>query len=348
MTTQTHFDKIESPKVRDTAAGEDASDGPVVVIKKKTATSTRKKVSIFFTALLFVATVTLIYLYVAHFSSDAESKSNPDDLQNYVLPNTSLVLIKVTETSITGEFTVKDTTYDFASFENALSFRKDDSVDNVLEGSWSGFTVTIEHEDSVMALDFFALNGTVFRAEFAEGTTEAPTVLAEFMADPMMEHYVEMTVKLASNGYLGANGSHIADLYRFAQWIWRFEDSEGEWTDTEMGALSEEFEKLNAIVDASNRAGHWVTNMDELLTLSSNETTINEVSNGGRNLLGSCGSPSARCGNPCFGRCGPDCTCWSWICGNCECWDGCYEHDSYCSCKSIFDFWCVNIFWIRC
>merc|ERR1712013_692251 len=124
-----------------------------------------------------------------------------------------------------------------------------------------------------------------------------PTVLTEFMADPMMEHYVEMTVKLASNGYLGVNGSHIAGLYSFAEWIWRFEDSEGEWTDAEKDVLSEEFEKLNAIVDASNRAGHWVTNMQELLTLSSNETSINEVSNGrgGRNLLGSCGSPSPRC-----------------------------------------------------
>ena len=25
------------------------------------------------------------------------------------------------------------------------------------------------------------------------------------------------------------------------------------------------------------------------------------------------------CGNACFGRCGPGCTCWSWVCGDCDC-----------------------------
>ncbi len=34
--------------------------------------------------------------------------------------------------------------------------------------------------------------------------------------------------------------------------------------------------------------------------------------------------------NPCFGMCGPQCTCWWWVCGDC-CWHlGCHDHDFIC------------------
>ena len=65
-----------------------------------------------------------------------------------------------------------------------------------------------------------------------------------------------------------------------------------------------------------------------------------------RSLL-SC-SLSNKCGNACYGRCGPGCTCWSWFCGHCDCEPDCREHDYYCSCKSMSHFWCVNIFWVGC
>lgn len=54
------------------------------------------------------------------------------------------------------------------------------------------------------------------------------------------------------------------------------------------------------------------------------------------------------CGNECFGMCGADCSCWSWICGTCGCVDECMEHDHYCSCHGMYHFWCINVFWVGC
>ena len=34
--------------------------------------------------------------------------------------------------------------------------------------------------------------------------------------------------------------------------------------------------------------------------------------------------------NDCLGMCGPGCTCWSWVCGNCCRNQFCYEHDLCC------------------
>jgi hypothetical protein len=35
-------------------------------------------------------------------------------------------------------------------------------------------------------------------------------------------------------------------------------------------------------------------------------------------------------GNDCYGMCGPDCSCWSWVCGDCCYHYGCAVHDSWC------------------
>jgi hypothetical protein len=35
-------------------------------------------------------------------------------------------------------------------------------------------------------------------------------------------------------------------------------------------------------------------------------------------------------GNSCYGMCGPGCTCWSFVCGDCCYHNGCATHDSYC------------------
>ncbi|HTQ44103.1 MAG TPA: hypothetical protein VMI75_15195 [Polyangiaceae bacterium] len=34
--------------------------------------------------------------------------------------------------------------------------------------------------------------------------------------------------------------------------------------------------------------------------------------------------------NDCYGMCGPDCSCWSWVCGDCCYHYGCAVHDSWC------------------
>jgi hypothetical protein len=49
----------------------------------------------------------------------------------------------------------------------------------------------------------------------------------------------------------------------------------------------------------------------------------------------------------CLGMCGPGCTCWKWVCGDCCFHDGCYEHDVCCGkstvrCLMIFKFNCSS------
>jgi hypothetical protein len=36
------------------------------------------------------------------------------------------------------------------------------------------------------------------------------------------------------------------------------------------------------------------------------------------------------CGNQCLAMCGPECTCWNWVCGDCCGHIGCYRHDRTC------------------
>merc|ERR1719204_2732418 len=222
--------------------------------------------------LLVVAGCVIVYLY-AMSPASGESALAPcgvNDLQSYVLPNASVTITEATDTSISGRFTVDDVAYEFSSFTDSMSFRKIEAEQYALEGRWSGFDISVDEDYAVLTMSIFALNGSVFPAEFTVDTTEEPTVLSEFMADPLIEHFVEMTVKLASNGYIGSQGQHLSALYGFAQWIWKYEETQSFWSHGEYDVLSEEFEKLNAIVDASKKAGHWVTDMNELLMYTSN------------------------------------------------------------------------------
>jgi len=52
---------------------------------------------------------------------------------------------------------------------------------------------------------------------------------------------------------------------------------------------------------------------------------------------------SKTCDNACYGLCGPDCDCWAFVCGDCECHCFCFNHDYYCSCISMLDYHCWNI-----
>jgi len=73
---------------------------------------------------------------------------------------------------------------------------------------------------------------------------------------------------------------------------------------------------------------------------------VNNLQSNGT-VEGGC-SLSNTCGNPCFGMCGPGCTCWSWTCGTCECYIGCKQHDCCCSCLGMTSLCCVNVVNFRC
>ena len=51
-----------------------------------------------------------------------------------------------------------------------------------------------------------------------------------------------------------------------------------------------------------------------------------------------CSRPSS---NNCYGMCGPGCSCWSWVCGNCCYHYGCARHDSWC--RNGQWYYCYNI-----
>ena len=49
----------------------------------------------------------------------------------------------------------------------------------------------------------------------------------------------------------------------------------------------------------------------------------------------------------CVGMCGRLCSCWSWLCGDCCLWDGCYQHDLECG-RNFLSFACITPFNFRC
>jgi hypothetical protein len=51
-----------------------------------------------------------------------------------------------------------------------------------------------------------------------------------------------------------------------------------------------------------------------------------------------CSWPTA---NNCYGMCGPGCSCWSWVCGDCCYHGGCAKHDQWC--REGKWYYCYNI-----
>lgn len=331
------------------------SEGTVRVITKHndpSKQSSRKlavvKTIVCVTTILAALATYFYFSYDSHV--DAQPSSDSKNLVNYVFPNTSLIVLLDTDTAIQGEFTVNNIRYEFAADLESLSFMEMDSDP-------MGLTMNFHNDTSPkFVLSFFAAQGMVYReytTEVSPGHPANESVLDRFMRSVVAEHFVELSAKLGGTGYIGPHGQHLQNVHRFAQWIYQYETEQMEYDDSlvdeQWENMTEEFEKVNAIVSASAKAGYWVQSMDDLLAFTSDEfsTPRGRVSNG-RSLLGNCGSPYSRCGNSCYGMCGKDCSCWSWVCGDCECWKGCLTHDYYCSCGGLSEYCCVNVFWVKC
>ena len=54
------------------------------------------------------------------------------------------------------------------------------------------------------------------------------------------------------------------------------------------------------------------------------------------------GFTSCPIGKTCTGMCGPKCTCWEWICGDCCAYEGCLNHDLHCGSNYVQ---CTLNFW---
>lgn len=51
-------------------------------------------------------------------------------------------------------------------------------------------------------------------------------------------------------------------------------------------------------------------------------------------------------GSGCLGLCGTSCNCWSWACGDCCYYQGCYDHDL--CCKNYFSLACLGVWKFQC
>ena len=50
----------------------------------------------------------------------------------------------------------------------------------------------------------------------------------------------------------------------------------------------------------------------------------------------------------CFGMCGKQCSCWSWVCGDCCFHQGCHDHDNCCRVHGFFHYICMLVFPFDC
>lgn len=309
-----------------------------------------------FIFLVIVAGLIITFTYYSFIHYSCEHNTSPasdwstDSLESYIFPNTSLSISVDTEISLKGGFIVDDIHYEFSADFHSLSLIE-------VSSEPMGFTVKDNNESNPeFVLEFLARNGSIFSTKVTPSTPANMTVVNMLMQSVLVQHFIELSAKLGGAGYLGSHGQHLEDLHRFAQWMYKYETKLMDYDDLNSYELwdnmTAEFEKVNAIVFASANAGHWVKSMDELVSYTSKEYTPSRGGSvgSGRGLLGNCGSVYSQCDNECFGGCGNNCNCWSWVCGDCDCWLGCEAHDHYCSCGmlGILEYCCVNVFWVHC
>eukprot|EP01083_Nonionella_stella_P152790 490194_1 len=304
------------------------------------------KVTLIAVSIIILFVITAVGLTLLFRSKSRETTNEDALVMDYVLPNDTVSISTSNSAVISGHFKTDLHVYAFDSVSmNTTHYIQ---FINVNHNDWYGFT--IKHSNgSRLTIEFMnAVNGT---HSCSVGKNESLTphdimLFDTFWGSQIGKHYVELSMKLGVLGYDGAISHAIEQLHRFAIWIWSFIDSEQlhPWFD-----LEEEQEKLDVIHTASDRAGHRIKTMDELMHYTSDleSPTVNH----GRSLLqdqGNCGEPFYECGNSCFGMCGLSCRCIRRICGNCGCWWGCYHHDYYCSCVGMTHSCCINVFWLKC
>jgi hypothetical protein len=254
-----------------------------------------------------------------------------------------------TDTTIRGEFVVADeqtVRYEFVSISNSSTEYIEFQTTSVLFAEWRGFKIYHLHEDDItMELVHVEDAPHTIRIGRARNMSAAETATLEsFLGTLLCEHFVELSIKLGAMGYTGELNQAVQDIHRFALWIWIVAAADGNIDISQWVDLDEEFEKVNTVNAASKKAGTRIQNMEQLMVHSSDMQSWDT----GKKLLGNCGSPYSYCNNPCFGMCGKGCSCWSSVCGDCECWWGCLDHDLVCCTEGYFSYCCLNVFWVSC
>eukprot|EP01084_Bolivina_argentea_P164080 285312_1 len=258
-----------------------------------------------------------------------------EQVTDYVLPNTTLTIISNHDTMITGQFIIdNEIKYNFVSISNNsikyIEFQQISQL-SITNQQWNGFK--IYHVDNKqLTIELISSNNKPYTIIMDHSKNNISSnevqLLESFLSNILCQHFVELSVKLGSIGYFGQTNHAIEDIHRFAQWIWSVTLDNKNIDNSQWVDLREEFEKVNRMA---------INSLDNTYETS-------------RKLLqdGNCGDPYMHCNNSCHGRCGKGCSCWKWVCGTCDCWTGCKNHDEMCCINGYWSYCCLNIFWVTC
>lgn len=295
----------------------------------------------------------------------ASTQTEVDNL----LPFLQVDVLQETEAEVMGTMSVSEDheKFTFQSIRTAdnavLKFECDKDVaakSDEMDG-WCGLEMAKVGEGSkvIVLSRYDGANSSIIDISEADKELDETEIhtMESFVGSKLAEYYVGMTFKLAAMGKTGATGLPYAQMHSEAQWIFntatQYDEIELKWDLGEAPHSSLQGRRLGlhetSIVEEINRR---LLGDDAVEDMLSDTSLIEEFADDslewvdldhGRNL-GRC-TMSNKCGNRCFGRCGPGCTCWAWVCGDCGCWGSCRDHDYFCSCIGWWNTFCIAAAW---
>jgi len=166
-----------------------------------------------------------------------------------------------------------------------------------------------------------------------ETISDAFNAFQAFVSSELLSDTYMISLKLAQYGLTGKSAPVIKGFYSIAQTLAKHEaKSNGvkQFTLQMMDLVTE----INAVILEENKK-----------PLKPQTSSVDS-----KLMIGPCDRYSgcscemnSTCDNPCYGLCGPNCWCWAFICGDCNCHCFCLHHDYFCSCLSDLDYHCWNI-----
>ena len=202
--------------------------GEMIEVSKQTHGNRKKAMVICLTAVIMVVIVSLFAVFM-NMSTVAEDNDEIMDDENGVLPNTTFKLASNTNVMIAGEFIADGTRYEFKSVSNETSEFIEFMVigaDNAEALDFTGFRFSHFNASNSLLFELYTpKNDGSLNIEIAENKSPSNNtqILELFIQDIICFHFVELSLKLGSLGYVGSDSHAIHDIHSFAQWIFKHE-----------------------------------------------------------------------------------------------------------------------------
>ena len=173
----------------------------------------------------------------------------------------------------------------------------------------------------------------------------------KFFESQMTIDIIELSMKIASRGYTGPMAKCVRMLHGFAVHLQEFPPVEEKFDsdlkfETNRQRINDFLTKDRSTAEAeadANKNKNGILNWDiDLINSDNSGDGCPGATDGCPSYcytVGGCGMED-KCDNECFGMCGNGCSCWSWVCGDCDCHCLCENHDYFCSCESIYEYNC--------